>query len=82
MSSSKITLLADQLRAAELSGPRAAPKRASEAVETVRGDRMTSRTAAKTPDIFVGSLQKRVSDGASKADGVGPGTVVRLSDEK
>ena len=39
--------------------------------------RMTSRAAAKTSDIFVGVLQKRISGSASKADGVGPGTVVR-----
>ena len=51
------------------------PERAAEAVEAVRIARVTSRAAAKTSDIFVGSLQKRVSGSASKADGVGPGTV-------
>ena len=53
------------------------PERAAEAVEVVRGDRMTSRAAAKTSDIFVGSLQKRVSGSARKADAVGQGTVLR-----
>ena len=37
------------------------PERAAEAVEAVRSDRMTSRAAAKTSGIFVGSLQKRAS---------------------
>ena len=61
------------------------PERAAEAVEVVRSDRMTSRAAAKTSDIFVGSLQKRVSGSASKADGVGPSTkhcTASISDEK
>ena len=53
------------------------PERAAEAVEAIRSDRMPSRAAAKTSDIFVGSLQKRVSGSVSKADGVGPGTVLR-----
>ena len=53
------------------------PERAAGAVGAVRSDRMTSRAAAKTSDIFVGSLQKRVRGGASKADGVGPGTILR-----
>ena len=53
------------------------PERAAEAVEAVRSDRMTSRTTVKTSGIFVGSLQERVSGSASKADGVGPGTVLR-----
>ena len=53
------------------------PERAVEAVGAVRSDRMTSCAAAKTSDIFVGSLQKRVSGSASKADGVGPGAVLR-----
>ena len=52
------------------------PERAVEAVEAVRSDRMTSRAAPKTSDIFVGSQQKRVSGSASKAGGVGPGTVL------
>ena len=52
--------------------PRVGPERAAQAVEAIRSDRMTSRAAAKTFDIFVGSLQKGVvSGGASKADGVG-----------
>ena len=53
------------------------PKRAAEAVEAARNDRMTSRAAKKTFSIFIGLLQKRVSGSASKADGVGPGTVLR-----
>ena len=53
------------------------PERAAEAVGAVRRDRMTSRAAAKMSNIFVDSLQKRVSGSASKADGVGPGTVQR-----
>ena len=53
------------------------PERAAEVVEAVRSDRMTSRVAVKTSDIFVGSLQKRVSGSASKAGGVDPGTVLR-----
>ena len=48
----------------------------TEAVEAVRSDRMTSHAAAKTPDIFVGSLQERVSGGASIVGRVGPGTTV------
>ena len=51
-------------------------ERAAEAVEAVRSDRMTSRAAAKMSDTFVTSLQKRVSGSASKADGVGSGTVL------
>ena len=58
------------------------PERAAEAVEVVCSDRTTSRAAAKTSDIFVGSLQKRVSGGASIADRVGPGTVPSMSNEK
>ena len=61
------------------------PEGASEAVESVRSDRITSRAAAKTSNIFVGSLQKLVSGSASKADGVGPGTVLRrflIKDER
>ena len=52
-------------------------ERAAEAVEAVRSDLMTFfRTSAHTSDnIFVGSLQKRVSGSASMADRVGPGTV-------
>ena len=46
-------------------------------MEAVRSDRMTFRAAAKTSGIFVGSLKKHVSGSASKADGVGPGTVLR-----
>ena len=53
------------------------PERAAEALEAVRSDRMTSHAAAKTSDIFVGSPQKHVNGSASKADGVGPGTVLR-----
>ena len=54
------------------------PERAAEAVGAVRSDRMTSRASPKTFDIFVvRSLQKRVSGSARKADGVGPGTVLR-----
>ena len=54
------------------------PERAAEAVKAVRSDRMTSYPPAKTSNIFVGSLQKkRVSGSASKADGDGPGTVLR-----
>ena len=53
------------------------PERAVEVVEAVRSDRMTSRDAAKTSNIFVGLQQKRVSGSTSKADGVGPGTVLR-----
>ena len=53
------------------------PERAAEAVEAVRSDRMTSHAAAKTSDIFVGSLHKHVNGSASKADEVGPGTVLR-----
>ena len=52
------------------------PERAAEAVEAVCSDRMTSRAAAKTSDIFVGSLQKRISGSASIADSVRPGTTV------
>ena len=51
-------------------------ERAAEAVEAVHSDRMTSRAAAKTSDIFVGSLQKRGSGSARKADGVGPVTIL------
>ena len=63
------------------------PERAAEAVQAVRSDRMTSHAAAKTSNIFVGSLQKLVSGSASKVDGVGPGTILRgwrrfISDEK
>ena len=53
------------------------PERAAEALEAVRSDRMTSYAPAKTSNIFVGSLQKRVSGSASKADGLGPGTALR-----
>ena len=53
------------------------PERAAEASEAIRSDCMTSRAAAKTSDIFVGSLQKRVSGSASKANGVGQGSVLR-----
>ena len=59
-------------------GPRLGPERAAEAVESVRSDRMTSRVAAaKTSDVFVGSLLTRVHGSASKADGLGPGIVLR-----
>ena len=63
--------------AAKHTGPRVGPGRAAEAVEAVRSDRMISHAAAKTSDIFVGSLQKHFSGSANKADGVGPGTVLR-----
>ena len=63
--------------AAKHTGPSVGPERAAEAVKAVRSDRMTSRAAAKTSDVFVGSLQKRISVSARKADGVGPGTVLR-----
>ena len=53
------------------------PERAAEALEAVRSDRMTSHAAAKMSDIFVDSPQKHVNGSASKADGVGPGTVLR-----
>ena len=53
------------------------PECAADAVEAVRSDRMTSRAAAKTSDIFVGSLHKRISSSASKSDRVGPVTVLR-----
>ena len=53
------------------------PERVAEALEAVRSHRMTSHAAAKTSDIFVGSPQKHVNGSASKADGVGPGTVLR-----
>ena len=53
-----------------------AQKRAAEAVEAVRSDDMVSRAAAKTSDLFVGSLRKRASGSASTDDGVGPGTVL------
>ena len=53
------------------------PERVAEALEAVRSDRMTSHAAAKTSDIFVGSPQKHFNGSASKADGVGPGTVLR-----
>ena len=52
------------------------PERVAEALEAVRSHRMTSHAAAKTSDIFVGSPQN-VNGSASKADGVGPGTVLR-----
>ena len=58
------------------------PERAAEVVEAVRSDRVTSRATAKTPDIFVGSLQKRVSGSASKAEGVSSGTVLRRNKMK
>ena len=59
------------------------PERAAEAVEAECSDCTTFRGAAKTSDIFVGSLQKRVSGSASTSGGVGPGTVLRrFSDEK
>ena len=61
---------------AKHTGPRVGPERAAEAVEAVRSDRMTPRAAAKTSNICIGSLQKRDSGTASKADGVGPGTVL------
>ena len=48
------------------------PERAAEALEVVRRDSMTSRAAAKTSDIFIGSLQRRASGSASKADRVEP----------
>ena len=66
---------------AKHTGLRGGAERAAEAVEAVHRDRMNPRVAAKTSDIFVGSLQKRVSGSASKADGVGPRTVmgVRLT---
>ena len=64
--------------AAKHTGPRVGPERAAEAVEAVRSDRITSPAAAKTSDIFVGSLQKRISGSASKAaNGVSLGTVLR-----
>ena len=75
VSSSKITFFCQS--AAEHAGPRVGPERAAEAVEAVRSDRVTSHATAKTPDIFVGSLQKHVSGSASKPDRVGPGTVLR-----
>ena len=43
---------------------------------------MTSRAAAKTSDIFVDSLQERVSGNASIAERVDPGTVLSISDEE
>ena len=58
------------------------PERAAQAVEAVRSDRMTSRAAATTSAIFLGSLQKLVSGSASMADRVGPGTVLSISDEE
>ena len=54
------------------------PERVAEALEAVRSNHMTSHAAAKTSDIFVGSPQKHANGSASKADGVGPGTVLRL----
>ena len=68
--------------AAEHTGARVDQERAAEAVEAVPSDRMTSCAAAKTSDIFVGLLQKRVSDSPSIAHMVGPGTVLSTSDEK
>ena len=65
------------LSAATHTGPRVGQGSAAEAVEAVPSDSMTSRAAAKTSDKFVGSLQKRVSGSASKADAVGSGTVLR-----
>ena len=53
------------------------PERAAETVKVVRSDRIISRAAAKTSDIFVGSLQECVSGSKSKADGVGPETDLR-----
>ena len=41
------------------------PENVAEAVGAARSDRMTSRAAAKAPDIFVGSLQKHVSGSGS-----------------
>ena len=51
-------------------------ERSAEAVEAVRRDRMTLRITAKTLDIFLGSLQKRVSGNASRVGRIGPGTVL------
>ena len=53
------------------------PERAVEVVEAVRSDRMTSRDAAKTSNIFVGLQQERIGGSANKADGVSPGPVLR-----
>ena len=63
--------------AANHTGPRVGPERAAEAVEAIRSHRISSRAAAKTFDIFVGALQKRVSGSASRVDGVSPCTVLR-----
>ena len=51
-------------------------ERSAEAVEAVRRDGITLRTTAKTLEIFLGSLQKRVSGNASIVGKVGPGTVL------
>ena len=71
--------------AAKHAGPRVGPERATEAAEAVRSDRTTSRAAAKTSDMFVDSLQKRVIGSASKANRVGLGNVLRrimMKDER
>ena len=58
-------------------------ERVADAVEAVHSDRMTSRAAAKTCDIFVGLLQKRVSDSVSMADRVdGSGPVRSICDKR
>ena len=61
---------------------RAGPELAAEAIEAVRSDRTTFRTAPKTFDVFNGSPQKCVSVGASVADRVGRGAVLSISGQK
>ena len=58
------------------------PERSAKTVEAVRSGCMTSRAAAKTSDIFVGSLQERISGNASKLTGLAQALYVLLiSDE-
>ena len=54
------------------------PERAAMAVEAVRSGRMTFRAAAKTSDISVGPLQKRVSGCVCTAGRVGPDMYCRF----
>ena len=74
MSLSDISLGVDRLLS--ITEARVDAEHSAEAVEAVRRDGITLRITAKKLDIFLGSLQKRVSGNASIVGRVGPATVL------
>ena len=69
--------------AAKHTGARVGPERGAEAVQAVRSDRMTSRTAVKMSPVY--SLVRCGSVSAvarAQLTGLAPGTLLSISDEK